>query len=133
MATPVLIYDGDCAFCTRSVQWIERHLPTSAEPVPFQFADLAGLGVTWERAEYEALWVRLDGRIDGGAQAFASLLIEHGGLWRALGALLRVPPFRWLAHGAYRLIANNRHRLPGGTPACLLPADQRPGAQRRAS
>lgn len=131
MSTPVLIYDGDCAFCTRSVQWIERFIPTTAELAPYQFADLPGFGISQERAEYEALWTRPDGRVDGGAQAFASLLIDSGGVWRPLGALLRVPPFRWLAHGAYRLIANNRDRLPGGTPACLLPADQRPGAPRK--
>ena len=30
------------------------------------------------------------------------------------------PPLRWLAPYLYRLIARNRHRLPGGTPACAI-------------
>jgi len=28
---------------------------------------------------------------------------------------------RWIAAGVYRLIANNRQRMPGGTTACALP------------
>jgi predicted DCC family thiol-disulfide oxidoreductase YuxK len=35
--------------------------------------------------------------------------------------VLRTPPVRWLAAGVYRLIANNRQRMPGGTAACALP------------
>ncbi|WP_020577732.1 polyprenol phosphomannose-dependent alpha 1,6 mannosyltransferase MptB [Actinopolymorpha alba] len=125
---PVLLYDGDCAFCTRSVRLIERWIRPSAALEPWQFADLDALGTTRARAEYEVLWVRRDRRVDGGAQAVARLLIHAGGGWALLGWSLRVPPIRWLAHLVYRLVANNRDRLPGGTPACALPADQRPGA-----
>lgn len=123
---PVLLYDGDCGFCTASVRFIERRIPTSAELTPYQFADLAALGTTEERASTEVLWV--DGeRVDGGAQAVARLLIDAGGVWRVLGVLLRVPPFRWPAAGVYHLVTVNRYRLPGGTPACALPASERPG------
>lgn len=123
---PVLLYDGDCGFCTASVRFIERRVPTSAELTPYQFADTA-LGTTEERASTEVLWV--DGeRVDGGAQAVARLLIDAGGVWRLFGALLRVPPFRWPAAGVYHLVTVNRYRLPGGTPACALPPSARPGA-----
>jgi predicted DCC family thiol-disulfide oxidoreductase YuxK len=128
----VLVYDGDCAFCTRCVQWIERHLATRAELVAWQFADLAALGVPQARAEHEVVWIGADGRVDGGAQAVAALLIDSGGPWRILGTAMRSVPVRALAHLVYRLVADNRHRLPGGTPACVLPPDQRPGAGRQA-
>jgi predicted DCC family thiol-disulfide oxidoreductase YuxK len=124
----VLVYDGDCAFCTSSVRFIERRIPVSAQITAFQFADLDALGTTWEQAEREVLWVDRDGRVRGGAPAVAALLLDAGGVWRALGAIMRVPPVSWLARGAYRLIADNRDRMPGGTPACALPADRRPGA-----
>jgi predicted DCC family thiol-disulfide oxidoreductase YuxK len=130
---PVLVYDGDCGFCTTSVRFLERHIRTDATIVAYQFADLGDLGITAERAEYEVLWVDTEGRVTGGAQAVARLLMDAGGLWWPPGAIMRVPPFRWLAHGAYRLIANNRHRMPGGTAACMLPAAQRPGAGREGS
>ncbi|GAA1588456.1 hypothetical protein GCM10009678_83570 [Actinomadura kijaniata] len=123
---PVLLYDGDCGFCTVSVRFLERHIPTQAEIVAYQFADLDALGTTAERADYEVLWIDRRGRVAGGAQAVARLLMDAGGVWWPLGAVVRVPPFRWLAHGVYRLVANNRSRLPGGTAACALPARQRP-------
>jgi predicted DCC family thiol-disulfide oxidoreductase YuxK len=125
---PVLLYDGDCGFCTASVRFIERRIPTSAELVPYQTADLAALGTTSEQASREVVWVPPGGRTRGGAQAAAALLIDAGGLWRLPGLVIRVPPFRWLAHGVYRLVSANRSRLPGSTPACSLPPDCRPGA-----
>jgi predicted DCC family thiol-disulfide oxidoreductase YuxK len=124
---PILIYDGDCGFCTSSVRFAERHLPVSAEIVALQFADLDALGTTRERAAHEVLWVDRDGQVRGGAQAVAALLMDAGGMWRPLGAITQVMPFRWAAHGIYRLIARNRYRMPGGTAACALPADRRPG------
>ncbi|MER5863638.1 DUF393 domain-containing protein [Kitasatospora sp. NPDC002040] len=131
---PVLIYDGDCAFCTSSVQTAERYLRASLsagnwEAVPYQFADLAaldaragGLGlITAERAEQEVLWLTPAGDVHSGAQAAARLLLRSGGAWAYLGALLTLAPVRPLAALGYRWVARNRHSLPGGTPACSLP------------
>ncbi|MFJ8923432.1 Predicted thiol-disulfide oxidoreductase YuxK, DCC family [Streptomyces sp. LamerLS-316] len=123
---PVLIYDGDCAFCTSSVRFAERHIKPRCETTPWQFAEMESFGATRERAEYELLWVTPSGVIHGGAQAVAKLLLSAGRGWAVPGALLTLPPLRQLAHGVYRLIANNRERMPGGTPACALPADRRP-------
>ncbi|MFI6796454.1 thiol-disulfide oxidoreductase DCC family protein [Streptosporangium canum] len=121
---PVLVFDGDCGFCTASVRFAERRIGVRARVTPWQFADLAALGTTRERAEREVLWVER-GRVYGGAQAVARLLVAAGPPWSLPGLALRVPPFRWAAQALYRLIARNRHRLPGGTPACALPAGRR--------
>ncbi|MDF6017080.1 DUF393 domain-containing protein [Streptomyces sp. JH34] len=126
---PVLIYDGDCAFCTSSVRFAEQHLRLRCEVSPWQFTDLDVHGVTQERAEYELLWVTPTGDVHGGVQAVAKLLLNAGRGWAVPGALLTLPPLRWIAHGVYRLVANNRERMPGGTPACGLPADRRPSAR----
>ncbi|MDL4777302.1 thiol-disulfide oxidoreductase DCC family protein [Actinomadura xylanilytica] len=128
---PVLVYDGDCGFCTSSVRFMERHVPTSAEAVAFQFADLDALGTTAERAGHEVLWIDRAGRVSGGAEAVGRLLTDAGGPWRPLGVIIRVAPVSWAARGVYRLIADNRQRMPGGTAACMLPAAQRPGAAAR--
>jgi predicted DCC family thiol-disulfide oxidoreductase YuxK len=117
---PVLIYDGDCGFCTRSANVLMR-LPVDAEATPYQFANLALYGTTEERANHEVLWVDRSGQVHGGAQAVARLLLSAGGAYAAAGWLLRTPPVRWIAAGVYRLIANNRQRMPGGTAACALP------------
>jgi predicted DCC family thiol-disulfide oxidoreductase YuxK len=123
---PVLVFDADCGFCTRCVEFIKRKLPTSAEVISSQSADLASYGTTEERASREVLWVAPSGRVDGGAQAIARLLIDCGGLYAFAGMLLRTPPIRWMAHPVYRWIANNRQKMPGGTAACAIPT--RPAA-----
>ncbi|MFJ9852876.1 thiol-disulfide oxidoreductase DCC family protein [Streptomyces sp. NPDC101150] len=121
----VLVYDGDCAFCTSAVRFAERRLHPRCEATPWQFADLEKLGVSQRRAEHEVLWVTPTGSVHGGAQAVAKLLLSARGGWPVVGALLTLPPVRWAAHGGYRLIAVNRHRMPGGTAACALPAASR--------
>ena len=128
---PVLIYDGDCSFCTLCVQWMERHLPYQPGIVAWQFADLASLGVAEAEAANSVQWVEPSGRVSSGAAAVARLLVACGGAWAVLGRLTLVPPVSWVAAGIYRLVADNRGRLPGGTAACALPPDQRPGHAMR--
>ncbi|GAA2141851.1 hypothetical protein GCM10009760_26430 [Kitasatospora kazusensis] len=131
---PVLIFDGDCGFCTTCVITAERYLRASLdsagwEAVPFQFADLAALDaraggrglVSRERAEQQILWVTPGGKVYEGAQAAARVLMRAGGVWAYLGAVLTLPPVRPVAAAFYRLVARNRHHLPGGTPACAMP------------
>lgn len=119
--TPVLIYDGDCAFCTSSARFGERVLGTDGwTATPFQFADLDP--ALRGRAEREVLWLTPAGRVYGGADAVAKVLLRTRRLpWNALGGLMLLPGVRTAMAGLYRLVAANRHRLPGGTPACALP------------
>jgi predicted DCC family thiol-disulfide oxidoreductase YuxK len=126
---PVLVFDGDCGFCTKSVQAIERWLDPDVEITAWQYADLHELGVTEERARREVLLVTPTGDVYGGAEAFAKLLAHRRGVWSVPGAVMQIPPVNLLAAQAYHLIAENRYKLPGGTPACALPPDRRPGAK----
>jgi predicted DCC family thiol-disulfide oxidoreductase YuxK len=118
---PVLIFDADCGFCTRCVDVLKR-LPHGADVQAFQFTDLAGFGTTEARAQREVLWVDANGRISGGAQAIARLLVNSGGVYALAGWVMRTPPVRWVAAGVYKLIAKNRQRMPGGTAACAIPS-----------
>src|SRR5205807_1590262 len=84
-AVPILVYDGDCVFCTRWAQLAER-LGTSAEAVPWQGIDLGdALDVTAGPAQHEVLWVAPDGQVYGGSRAVAHLLMDVGGPWRLVG------------------------------------------------
>jgi predicted DCC family thiol-disulfide oxidoreductase YuxK len=114
---PVLVYDGDCAFCTSCVRLVERIGPR-AEIVAWQFADLAELGLTEEQAAATLQWVASDGTVRSGHEAVAATLVSAGGVWTIAGRAILLPGVAWLAAKAYRLVASNRHRLPGGTPAC---------------
>jgi predicted DCC family thiol-disulfide oxidoreductase YuxK len=122
---PLVIFDGDCGFCTSSAHWVARRLNRRRGPnaalVPWQFTDLPALGTTAERAQREALWVGTDGEIHGGAAVFAEWLTFRGGVYAVAGRLMNLPLVRSLASAVYRVIAKNRHRMPGGSPACALP------------
>ena len=118
---PTLVFDGDCAFCTRSADVARRVLPAGVDVVAWQFADLGALGVTAERAQQEVLWVAGDGEVSGGAPAVARALRAAGLPWAVAGLVLSLPPVRWVAPFVYRLVAANRYRLPGGTAACRVP------------
>ncbi|SCL26841.1 Predicted thiol-disulfide oxidoreductase YuxK, DCC family [Micromonospora nigra] len=125
METSTFVYDGDCAFCTRCAEFIQRRIPTGARVVPWQFADLDRLGLTEAECEEAVQWVGADGRRAAGPDAIAALLRSSAPLWRAAGAGLRFGPVRAAAWPAYRWVARNRHRLPGGTAACALPQETR--------
>lgn len=122
---PWLIFDGDCAFCTTCATWIAERLRRTGRPearlVPWQFTDLEAAGTTEERARHEVLWLDLRDELSGGAAAVAAWLTYAGGPYRILGTMLQLPLIAQLAAAVYRVIAINRHRLPGGSPACALP------------
>ncbi|HEV2639206.1 MAG TPA: DCC1-like thiol-disulfide oxidoreductase family protein [Actinocrinis sp.] len=123
-----LVFDGDCAFCTTSVTWGRRHLGAPVDFVPWQELDLAAVGLTRERAEHAVQWLPAPdrpGTIRSGAGAVGRLLLLSRWPWRAFAAPALIPPFSWVAAVLYRLVAANRHRLPGGTPACAVPAATR--------
>lgn len=130
---PVFLYDGDCAFCTRCAQIVERRIPTRALVMPWQWVELAPLGVTQDDAEAAVQWIDADDTVSAGPVAIARLLVDGGSWWRPLGRLLGLAPVRWVAWPVYRLVARNRHRLPGGTAACSLPQSQREAAREPAS
>ena len=115
----VLIYDGDCRFCTSSAQWLARRLPDNVEVVPWQrLSDLAGLGLTVDAVQREAWWIDGEGHAHGGHLAVRRSLIAAGGAWRLIGWLFVVPPTSLAARIGYRVVARNRHRLPGGEQSC---------------
>jgi predicted DCC family thiol-disulfide oxidoreductase YuxK len=118
---PVLLFDGDCAFCTRSAGVARRLLPADCAVASWQEVNLDDVGITPERAMSEVLWIDAHGEVFGGAAAVARVLRASGGLWALFGLLLVMPPIRWLAPPIYRLVAANRYRLPGGTAACRVP------------
>lgn len=122
---PVLIFDGDCAFCTTWVNRLHDWLPEPPVAVPWQWSDLDALGLTREDVA-DFAWYVTSRHSYAGALAFARILRVQPRIGlRFAGILLATPPFSIAAALGYNVIARYRHILPGGTPACALP---RPGS-----
>lgn len=114
----VIVYDGDCAFCELWVGRLHRALPVVPRTVPSQSADVDGLGLSADDVAQYAWLITPDRHIAGGA-ILRELLIHQPRLGlRFLGHLLGVWPMTVIADGVYRLVAKNRHRLPGSQAAC---------------
>ena len=124
--TPVLVYDGECAFCARSIRRVMARDPVGAlrfaardsnygrallERHP-QLVDVDSL--LWVEPEHggrEEIFTRFD--------AVLQTARYLGGVSR-LAELARIVPGS-LRDGTYRLIARHRHRLGHHHDRCLVP------------
>lgn len=117
---PVLVFDGDCGFCTTSARFLERRIVSGGSVLvaPWQRLDLDQLGLTQDQCREAVQWVGENGQVASGHAAIAATLRAGHPVWRPVGALLVAPGFSWLAARVYSWVAGHRYALPGGTPAC---------------
>jgi predicted DCC family thiol-disulfide oxidoreductase YuxK len=116
----LLIFDGDCAFCTTWVNRLREWLPDFPETSPYQWLDIDSYGLTQHDVEHYAWYVSPKRQFAGHLAFSAILRTQRGAGYRFLGHLLATFPFNIAASIGYSFIAANRHRLPGGTPACAV-------------
>ena len=125
---PMLVYDADCGFCTASARfttrWVDRR--NRFDVRAWQELDLAALGLTPQQCDAAAQFVLADGTIRAGHRAIASAVTHGAPAWRPFGHLLLTPWIGRVAARVYAWIAEHRHELPGGTPACARPAPDGP-------
>ena len=117
----IILFDGTCAFCERSVRFIasrdQGYFKFGASQNAEGQALLAKFGTTRQAArsliliEGDQIFLRSDAvlRIAGRMNA----------PWRFAGAFLAVP--RPIRDVVYRLVAAIRHRLAGESNACEIP------------
>ena len=110
LTRPLLVFDGDCFFCTRCARLLGRIGPR-AEIVAWQHADLDRLPITEQQASEAVQWVGVDGTVRSGHEAIAAVLASAGPLWRLAGRAMLLPGVSWLAARTYCLIAANRSRI----------------------
>jgi len=131
-APPTLLYDGDCAFCARSVQFVLAHDRRRRD---LRFASRQGAAGSTVLARHPAaaatdslVWVDATGAEERALvkyRAVRAIARYLGGPWGALGALGGVVP-TLVGDRIYDIVARHRHRLGGGVPACVVfTADER--------
>ncbi len=87
--------------------------------IPYQRANLAELGLSLGECESAVQYVSNGSKFPG-HKAIAQGLIDSRTIWSLVGQMLLWPVINGIAFMVYALVAKNRHRLPGGTPACSL-------------
>ncbi len=116
-----VIYDGECRFCVKSKEGIERLSPpdqsASVRYIPYRSLEaeqLLGPDHRLGRPDV-AYWIGADGQVRKGLDAILPLLPRLPG-GRFLMAFLALPPCRWIALWLYRVVAKNRYRWFGVLP-----------------
>ena len=122
--SPTLVYDGSCAFCSRSVQFILRH--ERRHDLLFVTRD-SELGKQLRRTHgmqsiESMLWIE-DGRAAAESNAVLKAASYVGGWWSRLAALASLFPPNIL-NSMYKIIAKHRRRLSTSVAACPLPSPE---------
>ena len=107
------MYDGTCGFCRYVVSRLSERWRLPGRRVAWQSADIGALGLTEEQVRAR-MWYLAPGMAPvGGGVAFAAWLATGGPGARRVASLLRAPGVRAVTEFVYRLVARNRHRIPG--------------------
>jgi predicted DCC family thiol-disulfide oxidoreductase YuxK len=118
----IILFDGTCAFCERSVRFIATRDPQAyfrfgASQTPQAAAMLARFGVS--RESTRSIVLIEDERIHLRSTAVLRIASRLTFPWRLAAALLWIPaPIR---DAVYRVVAAIRHRIAGTANACELP------------
>ncbi|HWB54478.1 MAG TPA: thiol-disulfide oxidoreductase DCC family protein [Tepidisphaeraceae bacterium] len=124
-ADNLVLFDGLCNLCTRSVQFIIRH----DQAAIFKFASVQSElgkefyrkhGLDWDNPQ---TFLLVDGdRIFQRSDAAIEVARRFGGFWRMVSIFKIVP--RRFRDWVYRIIANNRYRWFGKREQCMIPTEQ---------
>ena len=121
MAGGVILFDGTCAFCERSVRFIatrdQGYFKFGASQNPEGRALLAQYGTNREAAR--SIILIEDGEVSLRSTAVLKIARRMIAPWRWAAIFLLVPaPIR---DAVYRVVAAVRHRIAGQSNACVIP------------
>ena len=118
----IVLFDGTCAFCERSVTFIARRDPHAyfrfgASQSPQAAALVASYGLSRETTR--SIILIEDGHVYRGSTATLRIAARLSWPWNLARVVLLIPvPLR---DAVYRIVAALRHRLAGPSNACEIP------------
>ena len=107
-APALLLWDGDCGFCRRSVEWAERRDTSHAfRAIPYQQAPSPPMTTELRQACARAVHVlTAEGPVLRAGRACLWVLERIG--YPGLARVLAPPPLVWVVEVGYWLVARNR-------------------------
>jgi len=112
---PLLIYDGDCGFCQRSITRWKKITKDRIDYAPYQDVSYKYPQIPYEDFEKAVQLVEPDGHISSGAEAvFKSLATRSRFFKLIVWKYKHVPGFAAVNEWIYRFVA--RHRKPSTCP-----------------
>jgi predicted DCC family thiol-disulfide oxidoreductase YuxK len=128
----VILYDGLCGFCDKTVQWVIRHdlqdkFRFAPQQSAFAEAVLARHGIDGQALlQDNSVYLVLNPgspheRLLRESDVSVNILSILGGAWAVWGWLMRmVPPL--LRNAGYTFVARNRFRIAGRFDSCPVPS-----------
>ena|SRR5437867_6196000 len=134
LPSTLLLYDGSCGFCARSVQFVLRHerggvgAHRTLRFAPLQGTrgrELLGRHPDLQRIDsliwYEPASAGRSERLLVRSSAVMAVASYLGSMWRLLAVVARIIP-RPLRDAAYDWVARHRHQI--AAEACLVPTPE---------
>ena len=120
---PILVFDGVCVWCSRSVQFVLRH----DREKRFRFATTQSetgrrlmLAHGFDPNQPSSVLLIENDAVFVESSAAVHVLRSFGGVWKILSGLIWIIP-RPLRDAVYREIAKRRYRWFGKREICYLP------------
>jgi predicted DCC family thiol-disulfide oxidoreductase YuxK len=110
-AMSTLIYDGDCSFCIRCVEWLKKTTKGKVECLPYQSSRERFPEILIGDCERSIHWVDPNGNVFVGAEAiFRTLACVSDKAWM-LRIYKNVPGFALVTEYIYQVVSKNRKSL----------------------
>ena len=114
VARSTLIYDGECSFCVRCVEWLKRITKDQVECLSFQSLRERFPEIFIKDCERSIYWIDLKENLFEGAEAiFRTLACVTGKTW-LLWIYEKIPGFALIAACVCQIVSKNR-KLFGST------------------
>lgn len=120
--SPLIIYDGICHLCNRSVNFIlkqDRKKIFCFTPFQSSFASNLLKDNSIDINAMETVILFIDGKFYTRSDAALKIALLLGGKWILFYPLYIFPKF--IRNGFYNIIARNRYKWFGKVDSCLIP------------
>ena len=118
---PIILFDGVCNLCNRSVQYVIKHDPEAL----FRFASLQGetgqqllKQFNLSTTDLNSFVLIRDNKAYTRSDAALNVAKQLTGLTKLLYGFIIVPPF--IRNAVYNLIAKNRYKWFGKKDSCMI-------------